>query len=284
MIKFHRANPGKTGFITTPLYIKRDKLPDLLDPTHETMLQNGLPLTTPPTTASLSKMLPAYLSPSMTIRAWPTALLVKRKPRPSPFLPQGTERRPHTQKLMPMMNFLTIKRLGKSAIVRKRTRGRFRAIVQLVVLRGAHVLNGEKGGEVVFSEQEAGYERWLLKGMLHCCFSSTSLYSYSYISRFPSLDWLYTFYPTLELYRLPTTEFITAVRKALRSILRQGQKLDDEWKRAREERESGSISTRSLLRDIQQIQQRRRYGEVRPDRSYRGLKEEKASLRNLRPI
>ncbi|KJA23853.1 hypothetical protein HYPSUDRAFT_65970 [Hypholoma sublateritium FD-334 SS-4] len=110
------------------------------------------------------------------------------------------------------------KRMGPHAYIRAKIVKRLRGVIDLIVSRGAHVVTKETSEpEVCLSEDESG-RKWSMQG------------------------WMYVFYPTTDIYRMPLPELITVVRECLTQMNEKAIKMENTW------------LAESLLNDRVQIQ------------------------------
>ncbi|KAF7985994.1 hypothetical protein HWV62_41310 [Athelia sp. TMB] len=207
-LNFHRTKPGTVSALLgghTPFDPRNP--PVRLDPTHPA--------------ARARTPFPRFASPALQVRAFPKALLTApAAPWPDPpFAPARV--RPWGAQLkrllgegegegevrgvsldMAMVCIVGIRATHKSAVVRKKIAARLKTAVGLVATRGAQ--RGAAQG-LVFREGERPPEEWV------------------------SPDWIYTFLPTLAVYRMPYPELVTLLRAALDGINAKKRVLEAKW-------------------------------------------------------
>jgi hypothetical protein len=97
--------------------------------------------------------------------------------------------------------------------MRTKIKRRIKEAVRLIVTRGAAV-EESRGAKprVVFRPEDVGAEKWIVPGMssLHLLGDHTK----------SSADWTYIAIPTTEMFRMPFTEYLGLMRKALKYIHR----------------------------------------------------------------
>ncbi|KAF7972132.1 hypothetical protein HWV62_18860 [Athelia sp. TMB] len=206
-LNFHRTKPGTVSALLgghTPFDPRNP--PARLDPTHPA--------------ARARTPFPRFASPALQVRAFPKALLAApAAPWPDPpFAPArvvpwgaqlkrllGEEGEGEVRGVsldMAMVCIVGIRATHKSAVVRKKIAARLKTAVALVAARGAR--RGAAQG-LVFREGERAPEEWV------------------------SPDWIYTFLPTLAVYRMPYPELVTLLRAALDGINAKKRVLEAKW-------------------------------------------------------
>ena len=188
---------------------------DLFDPTY------------PGAHLSLDKrhsLAPRWVSPRLTLFAFPKAFLSRPdapyskpyKPQPYPEPPRCPEQRSVD---MSMQVILFNSRVVLRPTVRTKIKRRLKEAVRLIVTRGAAVEESRRGPKIVFHAEDIGADKWIVPGMYVC--TRVTLHftgGFAYESR---ADWTYMALPTTEMLRMPFTEQIDTIRKALRFFHRR---------------------------------------------------------------
>ncbi|CAL1709712.1 unnamed protein product [Somion occarium] len=181
-INFKRTTPGAVTPLTDFRYRPGGYLHDVLDRQHPAAKVQR---------QELAQLLPHGKTHSLFLRMVPQALL--QRPQniwPDPpfhYDTKGTER----QAKMSFVKVVSIKGIHKSAVIRNRISYRLKTALSMIVIRGADVKLNKKGQEeIVFNENEAG-RHWIMP------------------------NWTYIAAPTLEVYRMPYTELVPALRQLL---------------------------------------------------------------------
>ncbi|KAJ7628362.1 hypothetical protein FB45DRAFT_794218 [Roridomyces roridus] len=208
-LHFRNQTPG-----TAPHHVFAKKLHNResrLDPTHPVEYAPG----------KQQPILTATGTTAFTLRAIPMGLLTKpiAPIRPlEPFdtwdarvargAPSGTVAAmalhdPRPNRLSMSLQFSTVS--GFYTHQRVQVLRRFKTAVSHIVIRNADVqqLGGQK--RLVFREEGAKPEEWILQG------------------------WTYHVRPTLELYRMPYPDLVGILRPMLRDIWTRGMKLEEQW-------------------------------------------------------
>jgi hypothetical protein len=137
---------------------------------------------------------------------------------------------------MPLLNIVTIKRVHKNAVIRRRIKNRMKDVLRLLIVRGAYVVEGSD--TIQFSDEKKGDEMWLKDSMspLRICRSVA-------FSNLPAFlkDWSYTFIPSLEAYRAPLPLFIAEVSSALKILKARATSLDHLWSRDRLDKQNQMV-------------------------------------------
>ncbi|KZP16986.1 hypothetical protein FIBSPDRAFT_793610 [Athelia psychrophila] len=224
-LNFHRTKPGTiNGLLGYPLAFDPNKTSVLVDASH--------PAAKLPRSA-YGKTFPRFQHPSINIRAFPKALIMTpATPWPDPPFPPAVTRKWSEQLEgllaipseatgtvgysdtevrnvqvesldMAMVCIVGIKATHKSAVIRKKMITRLKTAVSLLATRGAQVRGASS--RLTFEQDKHSPEQWV------------------------SPDWLYTFQPTLSIYRMPYPELITLLRNALRMINTKTRALEAKW-------------------------------------------------------
>ncbi|KAG5643512.1 hypothetical protein DXG03_000704 [Asterophora parasitica] len=225
-INFRRQTPGSVTDLLKPAGVYHP--PNHLDPTH-------------PATCLQKNRFPSIRSDALGIRAFPHAVLsppdpVWTTPTYAPFDTwQGrvegllsaygeTEPREADQlALEPMklnnakknyipMSFITAtskKRTHAHRCIRAKIVRRLKTSINLIVSRGADVVETNGKRKLVMNEQEAEMlsNNWICPG------------------------WTYIFFPTLEIYRMPYHVMIPMLRSALRELWIKSQAMEKSWEK-----------------------------------------------------
>ncbi|KAI0251511.1 hypothetical protein BJV78DRAFT_1352945 [Lactifluus subvellereus] len=145
----------------------------------------------------------ALVTPHLTLYAFPKAFLSTPdapyskpyKPRPYP----GPPRRPEQRSVDMLMQVIAFNsRVVLSPTVRTKIKRRLKEVVRLtrIVTRGAAVHESRRESRIAFRAEDVGADKWIVP------------------------DWTYIALPMTEMFRMPFTEQIALMRKALRSLHR----------------------------------------------------------------
>ncbi|PFH51170.1 hypothetical protein AMATHDRAFT_3301 [Amanita thiersii Skay4041] len=230
-LTFVARAPGSVEVLLTPFPSR-----NVVDPTH------------PAFTSQLERRaFPHFRAPTITLKAYPLALLEKynwsrtsdlefrdvangtepiEPSLPAPVkLPSALDPISNNSRIEMHLSVATsIRNTSKSAVIRTSIARRVKYAIRLIVTRGAYtklvtvkrVENGEqktvKEKIVAFNDKEAEVRgcKWLLNG------------------------WMYIFHPTIHLYRMPYQDLIPLLRGALKLIYSRGILLERQWAKARQ--------------------------------------------------
>ncbi|KAI9438027.1 hypothetical protein H4582DRAFT_2057532 [Lactarius indigo] len=198
--KFRHTTPG-SGLVLVTKY-KPQPTSELFDPSYPGA---HLPL------GQRQALTLRWVSKHFNLYAFPKAFLSKPDapyslpyvPRPYPARPQRPEQR-SVDMSMQVVAFNSRITLGPT--VRTKLKRRIKEAIRLIVTRGAAVEeSGDATPRVVFRPEDVGAEKWIVPGDL---------------AKLP-VDWTYVALPTTEMFRMPFTEQLDLMRKALESIRRR---------------------------------------------------------------
>ncbi|GLB39717.1 hypothetical protein LshimejAT787_0702270 [Lyophyllum shimeji] len=222
-VNFRRQTPGSVVQVLRPFKF----LSNVLDPTH-------------PAASTPKNRFPVFETDALTIRAFPLALLTPPdrawtpplsrpidtwKERVERFLSANVAARApdeeeglsfepmklHCSKKdrvpMSFVNVTSKKRTSNKRHIRHKIASRLKIAINLIVSRGADAVEDRGKRRLVMNEREAETmtDKWVSPG------------------------WTYIFVPTLEIYRMPYHDLIPMLRKALRQIWDQSQRLEMSW-------------------------------------------------------
>ncbi|KAF8305532.1 hypothetical protein DL93DRAFT_2102010 [Clavulina sp. PMI_390] len=158
------------------------------------------------------------------MRAFPFAVLERFSSEGWPFPVNHAQlakfQRNKRRAPMPIAFVLSKKNVHSRTVVRTTIKRRTLEVLRLIVTKGAHV---NSDSVIVFRDEDVGYERWIMK------------------------DWIYIYYPTLEMYRRPFYDVIPALRDALETIKSRAQQMEISWQNVNmNQGPSGAASSRVL--------------------------------------
>ncbi|KAI9450084.1 hypothetical protein BJY52DRAFT_1126179, partial [Lactarius psammicola] len=151
---------------------------------------------------------PRYVSKHFNLYAFPKAFLSKPDaPYPLPYVPRpypAHHRRPEQRSVDMSMQVVAFNsRVIVRPTLRTKIKRRIREAVRLIVTRGAAVEESRGATpRIVFRSEDVGAEKWIVP------------------------DWTYIALPTTEMFRMPFTEQLSLMRKALESIHRRIQDVE----------------------------------------------------------
>ncbi|KAF8065025.1 hypothetical protein FPV67DRAFT_1671316 [Lyophyllum atratum] len=223
-VNFRRQTPGSVDDLLNPTYVSYR--PNYLDPTH-------------PATSTPKRNFPDFRTDAFGLKAYPFALLSPPeqiwttpsnppidtwKERVERFLSANGELGPEDGRLsvepmklhnskknrvsMSLINVASKKRTSSKRHIRLKITSKLKIAMNLIVERGADTVETDGKRKLVMNEEEAEKvsDTWISPGWTYICF------------------------PTLELYRMPYHDLIPLLRKALRQIWNQSQKMESGWK------------------------------------------------------
>ncbi|OCH88740.1 hypothetical protein OBBRIDRAFT_733872, partial [Obba rivulosa] len=191
----HTTRGSLSPYLGSPLPTR------ILDPSH--------PAASIPRNKVLSSF-PFTRADGFHLRAIPKALLYKPEvPYPDP--PYGPAKKDPRKVDVSLLKIVAKRSVHKSAVIRTKVSIKFKTAMSLIVTRGADAETDKKGRtKLVFRSGDAGKDRWTLEA-----------------------DWTYLAILNLELYRMPYTQLIPDLRRALTLIKTRAEKLNAQWQQQR---------------------------------------------------
>ncbi|KAI6015147.1 hypothetical protein F5J12DRAFT_519477 [Pisolithus orientalis] len=181
------------GFNPNPKYA--------LDPTHPSA---NLPI----------RAFPYYLCPAFSMQAVHKAALIKDDWQPPPVSEKHRKR--EDQLDLSLVFKISKKNTHKRTTLRRRLSRKLSAVISLVLTKGADV----DSPKAPFRDSKVSSPNRLSSLTFNATTASPPVLA----------DWTYVITPKLEVYRLPYTNLVTYIRKALGQLYFQARNLEETWK------------------------------------------------------